>query len=100
MSTDPTASFTGSVPENYAAHLVPFLFTQYADDMVRRLPLAAGTRVLELACGTGVVTARIRDRLPAGSSFCATDLNQAMVDFARKSIGDRGITWQTADAQA
>jgi SAM-dependent methyltransferase len=59
-----------------------------------------GMRVLELACGTGVVTVRLRAELPASATLVATDLNEAMVSYARAAVPAPGIGWQTADAQA
>ncbi|HEV8703273.1 MAG TPA: methyltransferase domain-containing protein [Candidatus Polarisedimenticolia bacterium] len=99
--TDPNAHFTGSIPENYDRHLGPVLFEPYARDLARRLPAAEGTRVLEIACGTGIVTRQLRERLPAGARLVATDLNQPMIDHARRRLeGVRGIDWQQADACA
>ncbi|HXU12877.1 MAG TPA: class I SAM-dependent methyltransferase, partial [Candidatus Binatia bacterium] len=82
--TDANAHFTGSIPENYDRHLGPVLFEPYARDLARRLPAAEGTRVLEVACGTGIVTKHLRERLPAGCRLVATDLNQPMIDHARR----------------
>ena len=57
-------------------------------------------RVLEIACGTGVVTRRLRQSLPAGATLVATDLNEPMIDYARSVVDASGISWQQADAQA
>lgn len=97
--SDPNAVFAGSIPENYDRHLGPVLFEPYARDLARRVPAGEGVRVLEVACGTGIVTRHLRDRLPAGSRFVATDLNPPMIDYARRKLrGARGIEWQPADA--
>jgi SAM-dependent methyltransferase len=97
--TDPNAVFAGSIPENYDRHLGPVLFEPYASDLARRLEAKDGARVLEVACGTGIVTRHLRNRLPAGARLVATDLNPPMIDFARKKLaGMRGIEWQPADA--
>lgn len=99
--TDPNARFTGSIPENYDRYLGPVLFEGYAADMARRVPVAPGTRLLEIACGTGIVTRRLRERMPEGGRFVATDLNPPMIDRARRKLeGVRGIDWQQADACA
>ena len=98
MST--AAQFTGSVPERYHRYLAPWLFDPYAVDLAARLPQRAGLRVLETAAGTGIVTRRLREALPPDATLVATDLNDAMVDYARSAVPDPGITWQQADAQA
>lgn len=94
------ARFTGSVPERYDRHLVPWLFAPYAADLAQRLPQGAGLRVLETAAGTGAVTRHLRGALPADATLVATDLNDAMVEYARAAVAEAGIEWQQADAQA
>jgi len=93
------ASFTGSVPAFYDRCLGPVLFEPYAADIVRRLPPGENLRVLELACGTGRVTRRLRAALPASATLVATDLFDAMLDHARGSVEEPGIEWRQADMQ-
>ena len=92
-------AFTGSVPANYDRYLGPALFEPYAADLTGRIPTRDDLRVLELACGTGVLTRRLREALPASATLVATDLNEPMVDYARTAVVTRGIGWQQADAQ-
>jgi SAM-dependent methyltransferase len=95
-----TSSFTGSIPEFYDRQLGPVLFEPYAADLAARLPRREGLRVLELACGSGIVTRRLREALPESATLVATDLNEAMVSYARQAVPAPGIEWRTADAQA
>jgi phospholipid N-methyltransferase len=62
------AAFSGSIPETYGRLLVPVLFAPYAAELVARIAPHAPARVLELACGTGVVTRRLRAALPEAAS--------------------------------
>jgi SAM-dependent methyltransferase len=94
------AEFSGSVPAFYDRYLGPVLFEPYAADLVSRLPKVDGLRVLELACGTGIVTRRLREALPASATVVATDLNEAMIVHAQAAVAADGIAWQQADAQA
>jgi SAM-dependent methyltransferase len=94
------AQFSGSVPAFYDRYLGPVLFEPYARDLVARLPTADGFRVLELACGTGIVTRRLREVLGDSATLVATDLNEPMIDYARAAVQAPGIVWQQADAQA
>jgi SAM-dependent methyltransferase len=99
--TDPNARFVGSIPENYDRYLGPVLFEPYARDLAARLVAKEGARVLELACGTGIVTRRLRERMPVGATLTATDLNEPMLEIARHRLANaRGIEWRQADACA
>lgn len=95
------AQFVGSIPEIYDRCLGPVLFEPYAADLVARVKVEPGARVLELACGTGIVTRRLRDFLPAGATLIATDLNEPMLAFAARKFrpGER-VEWRQADASA
>jgi SAM-dependent methyltransferase len=95
-----SAGFTGTVPGFYDRCLGPVLFEPYAADLVGRLPSRDGLRVLETACGTGLVTRRLREALPTSATLVATDLNEPMLSHAREAVGGPGITWRVADAQA
>lgn len=97
------AQFIGSIPETYHRHLGPLLFEPYATDLAGRLELSAGpaARVLELAAGTGILTRRLRERMPAGAILVATDLNPPMLEVARANLGaTSGVEWRQADATA
>jgi SAM-dependent methyltransferase len=95
-----SADFSGSIPRYYDECLGPLMFEPYANDLVRRIARSGPLRVLEIACGTGIVTRRLRPALPAAATLVATDLNEAMVAYARASFPAAGIVWQIADAQA
>ena len=57
--------------------------------------------MLELAAGTGIVTAAIRPALPDDVQLTATDLSDAMLDVARAKTTDNDATvFQSADAMA
>ena len=96
---DVARNFGGSIPEYYDSIMGRAQFEAYGTDLVRRLPAQAGGDVLEIACGTGRVTRQLRDALSAGVRLVATDLSEAMLDFARARVGGR-IEWQKADATA
>jgi SAM-dependent methyltransferase len=95
------ANFNGSIPEYYDACLGPAWFDAFAVDLARRLPSKPGGDVLEIGCGTGLLTRRLRERLVPDVRLVATDLSGAMLDCARDKLGDlKGIEWREADAGA
>jgi ubiquinone/menaquinone biosynthesis C-methylase UbiE len=93
------AEFSGSVPAFYDLYLGPVLFEPYAADLVSRLPKGDRLRLLEIACGTGILTRRLVEALP-DAAIVATDLNESMIDYARAAVSAPGVAWQQADAQA
>jgi ubiquinone/menaquinone biosynthesis C-methylase UbiE len=92
--------FAGSIPALYDRHLGPMFFAGYAEDLARRIAALAPARVLETAAGTGVVSRALARTLPSEVEITATDLNQAMLDFAAAQPGVERVTWRQADAQA
>jgi ubiquinone/menaquinone biosynthesis C-methylase UbiE len=100
MSND-TAAFTGSIPQYYDQGLGPIIFADYAADIAQRTAAGNPARVLETAAGTGIVTRKLRDALPAGAHLTATDLNPPMLDLARgKFRTGEQVEFQPADATA
>ena len=100
MSDDATG-FVGGIPENYDCGLGPIIFTDYDEHTARLVAGYAPSRVLETGAGTGIVTRRLRDLLPATTRLIATDLNPPMLDVARKKFRpDEPIEVQHADATA
>jgi SAM-dependent methyltransferase len=96
---DRVADFTGSIPAFYDHGLGPVFFADFADDIARRVAASAPKRVLEIAAGTGIVTRRLRDRLPREARLIATDLNPPMLQVARgKFRPDETVDFQPADA--
>lgn len=91
------AVFAGTIPANYEKYLGPFLFEPYALDLVSRLQDKKYPQILELACGTGRVTAHLAKSVKH-DSLTATDLNPDMIEVGKKIVGNKNIKWQPADA--
>lgn len=99
--SDSAASFVGGIPEEYERGLGPIIFADFAVDMARRVAAAHPMRVLETAAGTGIVTRRLCDLLPAEAHVIATDLNPPMLAVARgKFRPEERVEFRPADATA
>ncbi|MDH5723222.1 MAG: class I SAM-dependent methyltransferase [Alphaproteobacteria bacterium] len=93
--------FTGSIPETYDTYLGPYLFEFSGYDLANRVKnrIPEDGKVLEIACGTGISTYYLRQALPETVSITATDLNPAMLGFAKSKRGDlANVTFGEADA--
>ncbi len=99
MKRDPNVIFEGSIPENYDRYLGPVLFEPFARDIAARLKRHQPKDVLELACGTGILTRQLRDSLAPGVRLIATDLNPGMLALAQaKFAANENLKWREADA--
>jgi SAM-dependent methyltransferase len=79
----------------YERHLVPVLFAPLADRLIARAAPRADDRVLDVACGTGIVARHIAPRVRTVSGV---DLNEGMLAVARAA--DPSIRWLEGDAAA
>ncbi|MEY2494693.1 MAG: hypothetical protein QOJ45_1185 [Verrucomicrobiota bacterium] len=96
---DQNAQFSGSIPAAYDRYLGPLLFQPYAEDLAARLQVGENASLLELACGTGILTRVLRTRLPATVELVATDLNEPMFRHAAEKFGEtEAVQWLQADA--
>src|ERR1700760_3563218 len=73
-----TCKFTDDIPLAYDRGLGQVLFHDYADHTARHVARLRPQQVLETCAGTGIVTRRLRDVLPATTAMIATDLNASM----------------------
>jgi ubiquinone/menaquinone biosynthesis C-methylase UbiE len=97
------SQFVGSIPEIYDLHLGPLLFEFSAQDLAERVGATVpdGGKILEVACGTGILSDYLSQALGPARTVVATDLNEDMIDFARAKRGALpGVTFQPADAMA
>lgn len=94
-------SFSGSIPQMYDRYLGPVLFEPYAADLVRRVAAHAAGPVLEMACGTGIVTRQLRAHLAPEVAMVASDLSQPMLDYAQTKLATlKNVDWRQADIAA
>ena len=63
-------------------------------DLINRVPLDSPTRIVDLGCGSGNVTARIAERWP-GATVIGVDSSAEMLGVAREKY--RSIAWQEAE---
>lgn len=95
------ATFSGSVPANYDKLLVPLIFEDYANEITERANVVSGGQVLEIACGTGVVTRKLREHLPDDVTLIATDINPDMQAVAIAGLdGVEGLSFEIQDGTA
>jgi ubiquinone/menaquinone biosynthesis C-methylase UbiE len=93
--------YQGTAAENYQRFFVPAIGAPVADDLIAIADLQPGERVLDVACGTGVVTRRAAERVGAGGSVTGLDINPRMLAVAESATpSDMSINWREANAES
>ncbi|MFW6034217.1 MAG: methyltransferase domain-containing protein [bacterium] len=80
----------------YEHDLVPALFEPWAGVLVDLAGVGPGDRVLDLACGTGVIARAAARRVMPDGHVCGLDVNEDMLAIARRAGAD--IEWLQSDA--
>ena len=82
-------AYGGSAPECYERYFVPSIGAPLAGDLVAAAALRPGERVLDVACGTGIVARLAADRVGATGVVSGLDINPGMLAVAvpRRSTG-------------
>ena len=99
MAEQELGRFQGSAPENYERYFVPRIGRPMAEELIARAGLRPGERVLDMACGTGVITRMAKEQVGSGS-VTGLDLTPGMLEVARSIIPDMEITWQEGNAES
>jgi ubiquinone/menaquinone biosynthesis C-methylase UbiE len=89
---------SGQGPQAYERYLVPRFFAACAEQLVDLAAVAPGERVLDVACGTGIVARQAADRIGAAGTVVGVDINDTMLAVA-SAVTD-AVTWRSADARA
>lgn len=98
MSLPGYAMGQASFPEMYERWLAGPLFRPWAEMTLDEIRLSQGDRVLDIACGTGVVARTARERLGAAANIVGVDISGDMLAVARAVAPD--IDWREGNAAA
>ncbi len=85
---------------NYERYFVPAIGVPVARDLLTAADLRPGERVLDAACGTGVVARLAAERVAPGGSVAGLDPNPGMIAVARDSSpAGSSIDWYEAPGE-
>ena len=95
------AQFSGNAADNYERYFVPAIGAPLAADLVDAAALQIGERVLDVACGTGIVARLAAERVGETGRIAGSDVNRSMLEVAR-SLPAAGVSieWHEADAES
>jgi ubiquinone/menaquinone biosynthesis C-methylase UbiE len=88
-------------PANYERYFVPAIGAPLATDLIHLAALRPGERVLDIACGTGVVARLASQQVGATGTVAGLDVNPGMLAAARSATPlEMLIQWHEASAEA
>jgi len=93
-----TAQAARPPAEVYEAEFVPALFRPFSGTVADVAGVAAGQRVLDVACGTGVLARTVAKRVGPTGQVLGLDANPEMLTVARRL--DKAIEWIDGRAEA
>lgn len=95
------SAYEGDAAVNYERYFVPAITAPLAEDLVSLAELRPGQDIVDIACGTGIVTRLAAERVGKGSTIVGVDLNPGMLAVARTAAtGAVAVDWYEADAEA
>lgn len=102
MSQSSGWQLSGSASEAYERYIVQAFMQGWTHGLLDVATLAAGARVLDVACGTGVVARQAASRVGKQGHVVGVDLNAGMLAMARMLPQPSGasIEWKEGNATA
>jgi ubiquinone/menaquinone biosynthesis C-methylase UbiE len=101
MTTATYRNYSGTAAELYQSFFVPTIATPVSEELLRAADLRAGERVVDVACGTGVITRAAAERVGSTGTATGVDLAPDMLAVARDTpAAGAPIAWHEADAAA
>ena len=93
-------SYGDNAAENYEKYFVPVIGRPFGVDLVNDAGLKPGESVLDVACGTGIISRLAAQRVAPGGSVSALDVNAAMLGVARSLPSPIPIKWYETAAES
>lgn len=92
-------TLSGSAAERYERNMVPAIFKPFAEDLLQFADLVQGESVLDVACGTGIVSRLAWPKVAPKGRVVGLDINSKMLEMARRAPhNDSAIEWTEASA--
>lgn len=82
----------------YEEFYLPGLFAEWTSRVIEAAEIERGQRVVDVACGTGVLARAVADRVGNTGMTVGVDINKGMLDVAKEKAPE--IEWHQAPAEA
>lgn len=101
MTTATYRNYSGSAAQLYQSFFVPTIATPVSGELLRTANLRPGERVVDVACGTGVITRAAAEIVGSTGTVTGIDLAPDMIEVAEATAAvGAPIQWHQADAAA
>jgi ubiquinone/menaquinone biosynthesis C-methylase UbiE len=98
MSESVTWKVAGTNAEVYEQVFVPAVMQTWANQLVDMAKASPGARILDVACGSGVLTLLFAQQIGKLGQFVGCDINPDMIAIARAKQPDAAIEWRQGNA--
>src|SRR6266540_6772690 len=95
---DPELQSQIDAATTYEEFFLPALFQQWTPSVLDAAQVVAGQKVLDVACGTGILARATLARVTPGGSVAALDPNPGMLAVATRK--EPGIAWRQGVAES
>lgn len=102
MAEQESYQLQGNAPQIYEEQHVASLFRPLAELTLRHVDVLEGARVIDVACGTGIVGRLVAEKLGKSGTVAGVDLNAGMIEVAKRSapMTDADVEWHQGDVNA
>ncbi|HEY8599027.1 MAG TPA: methyltransferase domain-containing protein [Thermomicrobiales bacterium] len=100
MDQQQVSPYSGNPGDIYERLIAPAIFTPWTRDLVALAAVRPGERVLDLACGTGVVARAVAAQPNGAGPIVGLDTSPSMLATARAVAAELPIAWREGDAVA
>ena len=99
MGKGNTFNLSTKAAEGYEAQKVPAIFEPLGKATIAHTDLPENARILDVACGTGIISRLLSQSLAGRGHIVGADLNAAMVEIAKKLMPDthHTVEWKECD---
>lgn len=102
MAEQETFQLQGNAPQIYEEQSVPTIFRPLTELTLRQVDIPAGARIVDVACGTGIVARLVAEKVGKSGSVVGVDLNAGMIEVAKQNSPMTGpnVEWRQGDVTA
>jgi len=98
VDESPKEQVTRTIAEVYEEFFVPAILQEWANRVAEAGRIQPGQRVLDVACGTGILARTVAERVGSNEAVVGVDPNEGMLAVARRKVP--AIEWRDGRAEA